>query len=114
VTVTSVNTVTSATTAPYRDLDRLRETTGQIVGSIFFGTLLKTLRDSKLQGPFGHGGRGEEVFEAQLHGVLAERMGTRMQESLNDALFRQLEKQQRLIGELRSGEPKETDHETGS
>ena len=106
--------VTSTTAAANRDLDRLRETTGQIVGSIFFGTLLKTMRDSKLEGPFGHGGRGEEVFEAQLHGVLAERMGTRLQQSLSDALFQQLEKQQRLITELRDGGSRETGHETGS
>ncbi len=106
--------MTSTPAATHQDLDRLRETTGRIVGSIFFGTLLKTMRDSKLQGPFGHGGRGEEVFEAQLHGVLAERMGTRLQQSLGDALFRQLEKQQRLIGELRDGGSKETSHETGS
>lgn len=107
MTMTGVNQVTSATGAIQRDLDQLRETTGRIIGSIFFGTLLKTMRDSKLKGPFGHGGRGEEIFGAQLHGVLAEEMGTCLQRSFQNALFRQLQEQQRLIGasrDARSGE----------
>ena len=80
-----------------RDLKRLRETTGQVIGSVFFGTLLKTMRESKLQGPYGHGGRGEQVFAAQLHGLLAERMGRGMTNGLGETIYRSLERQQRLI-----------------
>ena len=80
-----------------RDLKRLRETTGRVIGSVFFGTLLKTMRESKLQGPYGHGGRGEQVFAAQLHGLLAERMGRGMRNGLGETIYRSLERQQRLI-----------------
>jgi len=108
VTVISANPLTSLTNAVERDVAKLRETAGHVVGSAFFGTLLKTMRESDLKGSFGHGGRGEEIFEAQLHGVIAERAGVRMQRDLQDALFRQLERQQRLIGALRNGGSKET------
>jgi len=112
MSVISANPLTSSANAVERDLAQLRETAGQIVGSVFFGTLLKTMRESDLKGSLGHGGRGEEIFQAQLHGVIAERAGVRMQRDLEDALFRQLEKQQRLIGELRNGDSKETANET--
>jgi hypothetical protein len=113
VTLESVNTVTPTTDPADRDVQRLRETSGKIVGSVFFGTLLKSMRESRLAGPYGHGGRGEEVFAAQLHGLLAERMGTRIEKDLHDALFRQLEKQQRLIGMQRPTRAKEvTEHES--
>lgn len=102
----SVNQTTPVTDAVGRDLIRLRETAGRAVGSVFFGTLLKTMRESTLKGPYGHGGRGEEVFAAQLHEVLAQRMGTRMHHGLHDAVYRLLEGQQRLIGEHREGETK--------
>lgn len=80
------------------DLDRLKEAAGQVVGSVFYGTLLKTMRESELKGPYGHGGRGEEVFAAQLHGILAERMGTETRGGLGEILYRHLSKQQTLIG----------------
>jgi len=79
-------------------LEKLRQTTGQVVGSVFFGTLLKTMRESKLNGTIGHGGRGEEVFSAQLHEILAEKMGESEQHGVAEALFRHLRKQQTLIG----------------
>ena len=58
-----------------QQLEQLGQVTGQVVGSVFYGTLLKQARNSSLQGTYGHGGRGEEVFQAQLHQVLAERAG---------------------------------------
>ncbi len=79
------------------DLHRLREATGQIVGSVFFGTLLKSMRESKLQGPFGHGGRGEEVFAGQLHGIWAEKAGQTTKGGIADALYNRLSHQQKLI-----------------
>lgn len=87
-----------------RDLTRLREISGKIVGSVFFGTLLKTMRESNLTGQYGHGGRGEEVFAAQLHGILAERMGSAMNGGLGEALYRSLEKQQTRISGQRGAE----------
>lgn len=93
----SVDMSADASSRVTRDLKRLRETTGQVIGSVFFGTLLKTMRESKLQGPYGHGGRGEEVFAAQLHELLAERMGRGMRNGLGETIYRSLERQQKLI-----------------
>ena len=83
------------------DLQRLKEVAGQIVGSVFYGTLLKTMRESELKGAYGHGGRGEEVFAAQLHGMWAERMGEASNRGLTDVLYRRLEHQQRLMSQGR-------------
>ena len=80
-----------------RDLTQLREVTGKVVGNVFFGSMLKMMRDSKIKGTFGHGGRGEEVFSGQLHGVLAERMGERANGGVVEALYKQLDRQQQLI-----------------
>ena len=80
-----------------RDLGRLRETAGQVVGLLFYGTLLKTMRQSELKGRYGHGGRGEEVFAAQLDGILARRMGSATKGGLKDVLYHALERQQRLM-----------------
>ena len=84
-----------------RDLDRLKEATGQVIGSVFFGTLLRTMRESPFKGPYGHGGRGEEVFSAQLHGIYAEQAGGTLTGQVQDALYRHLERQQRLISQQR-------------
>ena len=84
-----------------RDLSQLRQATGKVVGNVFFGSMLKMMRDSKIKGTLGHGGRGEEVFSGQLHGILSERMGERAHGGVVDALYRQLERQQRLISERR-------------
>lgn len=83
------------TPAPSKDarLEKLREMAGKVVGEAFFGTLLRTMRNSKLKGEIGHGGRGEEVFEAQLHGIYAERMGTARRQPLVEAIYRAYAKQ---------------------
>ncbi len=85
------------------DLARLRRAAGEVVGTTFYGTLLKSMRESDWKGKYGHGGRGEEVFSAQLHGVLAERLGTAQRRGLPEALYSRLEKQQRLVS--RTGAP---------
>lgn len=78
---------------------RLREAAGKTVGSAFYGTIFQMMRESPFKTEIGSGGRGEEVFSAQLHGVLAERLGESKQCNLSDVLYRRLEKQQRLIDE---------------
>ena len=97
MSVSGVNTVTQSSESVDHNLGRLRETTGEVLGSVFFGTLLKTMRESGLEGPYGHGGRGEEMFAAQLHGLLAERMGIATKAGLGDVLYDRLERQQRGI-----------------
>ena len=87
--------VPHATTA--QGLGQLRELSGEIVGSIFYGTLLRTMRESVLKGEYGHGGRGEDIFAAQLHGLFAERLGAAKQNPLAESLYRHLENQQANI-----------------
>jgi len=70
---------------------------GQVVGSAFYGTIFQMIRESPFKSKFGHGGRGEEVFSAQLHGVLAERMGQARNNNLSDVLYKRLENQQRRL-----------------
>lgn len=98
-----INSLSSASPGADRQLSRLREAAGQIVGSLFYGTLLKSMRESGLKGEYGHGGRGEEVFSAQLHGVLAEKLGAASAKNgLADNLFARFEKQSQLISAART------------
>lgn len=98
--LTTVNTLSDSTQGSGQR-DKLREATRQLVGSVFYGTLLKNMRASSLRGEIGHGGRGEEVFGAQLDGVLAERAGMATRGGLADHLYKHLEHQQKLINQLR-------------
>jgi hypothetical protein len=83
---------------------QLRKATGTLTGTVFFGTLLRTMRNSAMKGPIGHGGRGEEIFAEQLHGVLAERIGSSTQSNLGDIVFKHLERQQRAISDARAAQ----------
>lgn len=81
---------------------RLREVTGQVLGSVFFGTLLRIMRETESKGMYGHGGRGEEVFSAQLHGIFAERLGAKLQTPLSEAIQRSLQGQQQRLDRQQS------------
>jgi hypothetical protein len=109
VNVTALKSELTGTGTMTPGVKKLRDATDAVVGSVFFGTILKAMRNSKLKGEYGHGGRGEEVFGAQLHGVYAERMGGAMQGNLREALLNRLEKQQ-LLMEKRTGQPLGTDY----
>lgn len=85
-----------------RDLAQLRKVSGEVLGSVFFGTLLKSMRESPLKGEYGHGGRGEEVFSAQLHQIYAERVGDSVQNGVTQAIYKRLEHQQRLYSAQRT------------
>jgi len=70
----------------------LRQAVDEMVGVTFFGQMLKTARGSSLKGEFGHGGRGEDVFGAQLDQELARRAGQGMSNRLSDAIYERLVK----------------------
>ncbi len=93
----SISVAAKDSSGSQTDLARLRDATGKVVGSVFYGTMFKAMRDSEMKGAYGHGGRAEDMFASQLHGILAERMGERTNGSMADALYRHLEKQQRLM-----------------
>lgn len=83
-------------------LPQLRRVIGQVVGRTFYGTLLKQMRESSVRGAIGHGGRGEEVFSAQLHDLLAERIGASQAKGLSDAMVKRLSRQQAAIDRERA------------
>jgi hypothetical protein len=64
---------------------------------VFYGTLLKMQRESRLQGPYGHGGRGEEVFRGQLDQFLAEEAGRSRGFDISDAIVARFEGQVRTL-----------------
>ena len=68
-------------------LAELREVIDRTLGSVFYGPLLRSARNSSLKGTFGHGGRGEEIFQNQLDQVLAERAGRSTAADVGEALF---------------------------
>lgn len=71
---------------------KLRKTVGEVVGTIFFGEMLKNVRNSVLQGEYGHGGNGERVFMAQLHQQIAREIGGRMRNGLTESICNRLTK----------------------
>ena len=99
--VTTISSGTEAAKTVNRDLETLRATTAQVVGSVFYGTLLKTMRQSVIRGGFGHGGRGEEIFAGQLDALIAERAGAATRGGLGETLYRWLERQQESMSRLR-------------
>lgn len=71
-------------------LQPLREAAGEVIGSVFYETLLKMARNSPLRGEFGHGGYGERVFQGRLDAELAARAGKAGRNSLTAALVEHL------------------------
>lgn len=65
----------------------LRRTINKAVGSVFYAPLLQSSRNSTLKSDFGHGGRGEDIFRAQLDGMLAERAGQASAFGVGKVLF---------------------------
>ena len=66
---------------------QLREKLGEFVGDIFYGTMIRQMNDSKLKGEYFHGGRGEQVFQAQLGMELARRMGRATGDPISNHLY---------------------------
>lgn len=65
----------------------MRERVGEIVGQVFFGTLIKQMQASKLKTDYFRGGRGEEVFQGQLGMELAMRAGRAPGNALSERLY---------------------------
>lgn len=71
----------------------LRSVIDEAIGTTFFEPLLKTAHNSVLKGKYGHGGRGEEVFQGQLDVELSRCMGRGIKTDLGEALYRKLARQ---------------------
>ncbi len=99
----TINQTSATADAAKVAIKRLRETTDQVVGSVFYGTLLKTMRAGTMRGKYGHGGRGEEIFAAQLDQLLADRAGAARGYDLGDAIVKQLSRQAEAMLRRREG-----------
>ena len=65
----------------------LREVFQRFVGETFFGHLLAAMRKTVGKPAYMHGGRAEEVFQAQLDQVLSEHMTAASAESFAGPMF---------------------------
>jgi len=70
----------------------LRRAVQEVVGSVFFAPMLKMARANPLKGEYMHGGKGEDIFGAQLDMELARLASHRVQGGLTEALLRRLDR----------------------
>lgn len=91
--VNSVLQTPQQATAPVtRDRPRLRQAVGEVVSTTFYGPMLRIARNSTIQGKYGHGGRGEKVFQAQLDSEFVKLAGSGMRNSLTESIYQRLAK----------------------
>jgi hypothetical protein len=80
--------------APLKDAGQrkaaLRQAAQEVVSTTFLGEMLKMSRSSPFKNKMFHGGRGEEIFQAQLDGELTRRAGGSMQNNLSEAIVKRL------------------------
>jgi Rod binding domain-containing protein len=81
-----------------------REAANGLVSVTFLMPMLKMMREDPFKSEMFHGGRGEEIFGAQLDEVLADRMAQSMQLPLADAVYR------RILGEANESNPRVNVH----
>jgi Rod binding domain-containing protein len=60
------------------------------VGTAFFGTLLKQMRESPFRSEMFGGGKAGENYDAMYHQLMSERMGKGAGRSLVDAIVRKI------------------------
>jgi hypothetical protein len=92
--LTSPEPITAIEAACHPELKALRQAVGKVVGSVFYQTLLKSMRESPLRSEVGHGGYGERVFERRLDAELAARAGVASRNRLAVAMLERLADQQ--------------------
>ncbi len=93
---TAFAAVTSSTPAPLAppapetgraDSPEFRKAFDDFVGQTFFGQMLASMRKSVGKPAYFHGGRTEEVFQAQLDQVLSEQMANASATSFTEPMF---------------------------
>jgi len=71
----------------------LRQAVSELVGATFYGPLMKMARNNPFKGKIGHGGRGEEMFGAQLDMELARRASLKERGGLAETIYRRYAKE---------------------
>jgi hypothetical protein len=79
-------------TPPTSQTQQLRQKVDQWVGQVFFGTLMKQVRESPFKSEMFSGGRGGGAFQQMLDGILVERGSRDLGGKLTDAIVRKLDK----------------------
>lgn len=82
--------VTQANPAQRRAM--LERAVNEVVGSMFYRPMLQMARENPFKTDLMHGGRGEDIFAAQLDSELARRAAVGSRSSLTDAIVRRLDK----------------------
>ena len=77
----------TARPSAHKSESELRETFNDFVGQTFFGTMMKTMRQSVGKPAYFHGGRGEEAFQAQLDQILVEKVSDASAEKVAEPMF---------------------------
>jgi hypothetical protein len=65
----------------------LRQAFDAFVGQTFYGTLLKSMRQTVGKPAYFHGGRAEEIFQGQLDQTLVEEVSQASAERLTGPMF---------------------------
>ncbi len=81
----------------------LRGIVGEFVGNVFYGTLLRQMEQTTIKGKYMHGGRGEEVFQSQLHMEYAKRLGRAPGDPIADRIYESMTRGKRAA-EARSSD----------
>lgn len=76
-----------ATASPQQRPRLLRQAVQEVVGEMFYAPMLQMARQSPFKSRLGHGGRGEDIFGAQLDMELAKRVARATSSSLVDAVY---------------------------
>lgn len=66
---------------------KLREVFNSFVGEVFYGQMLKAMRQTVGKPAYFHGGRAEEIFRGQLDQILSEQMAKTDAGGLTDSMF---------------------------
>lgn len=79
---------------------RFRDAARELVGITFVLPILKMVRQDPFKGDLFHGGQGEEMFGARMDEMLADRIASRMDTGLGDAIYRKFTGEGSLGGGL--------------
>jgi hypothetical protein len=71
------------------DRKKVREAFDTFVGEAFYGQMLKALRSTVDKPAYFHGGRAEEVFQAQFDQLVAQRLAKANAGSFSGPMFEQ-------------------------
>ena len=67
--------------------DQVRTTFDSFVGEVFYGQMLKAMRDTVDKPAYFHGGRAEEIFQGQMDQILSEKLSETTAEQFTGPMF---------------------------